>query len=47
LFGVLALLGTLLRQRREIARLQRAARREGDAASGAAAGHALPPMIDG
>jgi len=47
LFGVLALLGTLLRQRREIARLERDARREGGAAQAGAPGHVLPPMIDG
>ena len=47
LFGVLALLGTLLKQRREISRLQREARRGGGAASGGAAGHVLPPMVDG
>jgi uncharacterized integral membrane protein len=47
LFGVLALLGTLFRQRREIARLERDARREGGAAQASAAGHVLPPMIDG
>jgi uncharacterized integral membrane protein len=47
LFGVLALLGTLFRQRREIARLERDARREGGAAQAGAAGHVLPPMIDG
>jgi len=45
LFGVLALLGALLRQRREIARLQRTARESG-AAQGAA-GHVLPPTVDG
>jgi putative membrane protein len=47
LFGVLALLGTLLRQRREISRLQREVRREGGAVNGGAAGHVLPPMVDG
>ncbi len=45
LFGVLALLGALLRQRREIARLQRVAREGG--AEQSAAGHVLPPMVDG
>ncbi len=47
LFGVLALLGTLLKQRRDIARLERNARREEGVAQGGAPGHVLPPMIDG
>jgi uncharacterized integral membrane protein len=49
-FGVLALLGTMLRQRREIVRLKRDARRNGGGAADAEGGAGeplLPPMVDG
>jgi putative membrane protein len=45
-FGMVAMLGTLLRQRREISRLRREARRRGDANTRAGAGQVHQPAID-
>jgi len=45
-FGMVAMLGTLLRQRREISRLRREARGHRDAGAQAGAGQFHPPALD-